>query len=74
MNGARRDYWDQVIWTQAISAVHLPVAAVPVGMATDALPVGVQVVGPYLEDRTVIDLAGRIAEVVGGFVRPSSAL
>lgn len=74
VNGARRDYWDQVIWTQAISAVHLPVAAVPVGMATDALPVGVQVVGPYLEDRTVIDLAGRIAEVVGGFVRPSSAL
>lgn len=49
-----------MIWTQAISAVHLPAAAVPIGLATDGLPVGVQVVGPYLEDRTVIDLAGRI--------------
>jgi amidase len=71
VNGGQRDYWDQVIWTQAISAAHLPVAAVPIGLA-DGLPVGVQVVGPYLEDRTVIDLAGRIAEVVGGFVPPHS--
>jgi amidase len=72
VNGQPRDFWDQVIWTQAISAVQLPVAAVPIGLAADGLPVGVQVVGPYLEDRTVIDLAGRIAEVVGGFVPPYS--
>jgi amidase len=70
VNGEQRDYWDQVIWTQAISAAQLPAAAVPIGLAADGLPVGVQVVGPYLEDRTVIDVAGRIAEVVGGFVRP----
>jgi amidase len=69
-DGVRRDYWDQVIWTQAISTVHLPVASVPVGLAPDGLPVGVQVVGPYLEDRTVTDLAVRIAEVVGGYVAP----
>jgi amidase len=70
VNGVGRDYWDQVIWTQAVSAVHLPVAAVPVGLAADGLPVGVQVVGPYLEDRTVVDLAARIAAVLGGYVPP----
>ena len=70
VNGAKRDYWDQVIWTQAISVAHLPVAAVPVGRAADRLPVGAQLVGPYLEDRTVVDLAGHLAEVLEGFVPP----
>jgi hypothetical protein len=36
----------------------------------DGLPVGLQVIGPYLEDRTVIDVAGRIADLTGGFVSP----
>jgi len=34
------------------------------------LPVGVQIVGPYLEDATPIDVAGRLAEVIGGFTPP----
>jgi amidase len=54
--------------------VHLPVAAVPVGRAPDGLPVGVQVVGPYLEDRTVVDVAVRISAVVGGFASPPGYL
>jgi hypothetical protein len=29
-----------------------------------------QIVGPALEDRTPIDVAARIAEVVGGFAPP----
>ena len=36
----------------------------------DAGPEGVQVLGPYLEDRTPIDFARRLADVVGGYVRP----
>jgi len=38
VNGAARDYWDQVRWVQAISIAHLPVAAVPVGRARCGLP------------------------------------
>jgi hypothetical protein len=30
----------------------------------------VQIVAPYLEDRTAIDVACRAADVVGGFVAP----
>jgi amidase len=30
----------------------------------------VQIVGPYLEDATPIDLAARLADLVGGFQAP----
>jgi Asp-tRNA(Asn)/Glu-tRNA(Gln) amidotransferase A subunit family amidase len=35
--------------------------------------VGLQIVGPYLEDATPIDVAGRVAEVVGGFRPPAGS-
>ena len=36
----------------------------------DGLPVGLQVMGPFLEDATSIDLAGAIGELMGGFRPP----
>ena len=66
----RVPYWDQVRWVQAVSTVHLPVATVPVGLSRAGLPVGVQVVGPFLEDRTVVDVA---AAGVGGRRIPAAA-
>jgi amidase len=70
VNGTIRPYGDQFTWLQAIGVVHLPVVVVPVGLTPGSLPVGIQVVGPHLEDRTVIDIAGRIGEVTGGFQAP----
>jgi amidase len=61
---------EQVRWTQAISTAYLPTASVPVGLTAAGLPVGLQVVGPYLEDRTVVDVARRLADVVGGYRPP----
>jgi amidase len=43
------------------------VAAVPLGLSEAGLPVGAQLAGPYLGDRTVVDLAGRIGEALRGF-------
>jgi amidase len=43
---------------------------VPAGRTRHGLPVGVQVVGPYLEDRTVIDVARHIERAVGPFRPP----
>jgi amidase len=48
----------------------LPATAVPVGRTPARLPVGFQVVGPYLEDRTPIDFARRLADVIGGYESP----
>jgi amidase len=44
----------------------------PAGLTADGLPVGLQIMGPDLEDATPIDFAERIASVVGGFVPPPS--
>ena len=49
----------------------LPAAVVPVGIS-DGLPVGVQVVAPFLEDRTALDVARRIEARLGGFAPPSA--
>ena len=49
---------------------YLPVTMAPVGLTSQGLPVGIQIVGPYLEDRTTIDFASRLREMIGGFVAP----
>lgn len=74
VNGQEREYWDQVCWIAAASACQLPAVSVPVGLTESGLPVGLQIVAPYLEDLTAIDLARRIAEVIGGFVPPPAAI
>ncbi len=70
VNGETRPYWDQVCWIAYAGAAELPAVSAPVGTTAAGLPVGIQVVGPYLEDRTAIDVARRITDVVGGFVAP----
>jgi amidase len=47
----------------------LPATAIPLGLA-NGLPVGVQMVGPWLEDRTPLKLAELIEREFGGFVPP----
>ncbi len=49
----------------------LPATVAPVGRLANGLPVGMQIVGPYLEDRTPIDFARHLADVVGGFEAPT---
>ncbi len=70
VNGAPRAYGDQFAWVQSVGVVHLPAAVAPAGLTPGGLPVGVQVVGPYLGDRTVVDVVTRMAEVAGGFRAP----
>ena len=57
-------------WPGIVGVAHLPATAVPVGLSTDGLPIGVQVVGPYLEDRTALDVARHVFRTSGGFRRP----
>jgi amidase len=57
-------------WIAPATLVGCPATAVPVGRTGAGLPVGLQVVGPYLEDATPIDIAIRIAGLIGGFVAP----
>ena len=70
VNDETRDYWDQIVWPGMASMAGLPATVAPVGLASDGLPVGIQIVGPYLHDRSTIDFARRLGEVVGGYEPP----
>jgi amidase len=63
-------YPDQLAWPGIATLPGLPSTAIPTGFAPDGLPVGVQIVGPWLEDRTPLRLAELIEREFGGFKPP----
>jgi len=65
-----RPYLDLMFWNTFANLAGLPSTAAPVGRTAQGLPVGAQILGPYLEDATPIDFADRITTVIGGFVPP----
>ncbi len=65
-----RPYNDLWFWISFATHTGHPAAVVPVGLTDEGLPVGMQIIGPYLEDATPIDVAIKIEEVLGGFRRP----
>jgi len=70
VNGAERSYVELFAWISIATLGYLPAASAPVGLTRGGLPVGVQIVAPYLEDRTAVDFARRLGEVIGGFEAP----
>jgi amidase len=48
-----------------------PSTAFPVGLTKGGLPIGLQAIGPYLEDRTPIRFAALVAREGGGFRAPA---
>jgi amidase len=63
-------YPDQLAWPGIATLPGLPATAIPLGLSREGLPVGVQIVGPWLEDRTPLKLAELIEREYGGFVPP----
>jgi amidase len=63
-------YPDQLAWPGIATLPGLPATAIPTGLSPQGLPVGVQIVGPWLEDRTPLKLAELIEREFGGFVAP----
>lgn len=63
-------YLDQVLWAGVATLPGLPATAVPIERTDTGLPVGVQIVGPYLEDRTTLAFARLVEREFGGFVPP----
>ena len=70
VDGVDRPYINATFWTGMFGVLGLPVAVPPVGRTADGLPVGVQVVAPFLHDRDAITIAGLIADVAGGYDVP----
>lgn len=70
VDGKRRPYTDHLSWIAPATTADLPATSAPVGVTPEGLPVNVQIIGDYLEDRTTIQFADLLAEVRGGFQPP----
>ena len=57
-------------WPGIATLPGLPSTAIPTGFSPEGLPVGVQIVGPWREDRTTLKLAELIEREFGGFKPP----
>ena len=64
VNGESQPYLNNIAWTGMIGIMGLPSAVPPIGLTASGLPVGVQVVAPYLHDRTAIRVAALLVEAV----------
>jgi amidase len=70
VDGAKVPYNDQSVWAGIATLNGLPATTAPIGRTESGLPIGVQIIGRYLEDRTTIAFAGLIEREFGGFTPP----
>ena len=63
-------YLHAMQWTGLVTIADLPATAVPTTRLVDGMPVGLQAVGPRLEDRTPLRLAQLAERELGGYVEP----
>ncbi len=68
--GGSREIMDLAWWIGFPTLTGCPATVAPIGRTRGGLPVGIQIMGPYLEDATTIDFAARLKGVIGGFERP----
>ena len=70
-NNKLMNYWDVVgPWNSLSLVAYLPATVAPIGFTPENLPVGVQIIGPYLEDHTPIQFAKLLEEMNGGYNLP----
>jgi amidase len=68
-----RHYSDLIGWSALIGSAYLPVTVPPIGRTADGLPIGIQVIAPYLHDRTSLAFVRCMADVLGGYEPPPAA-
>lgn len=63
IDGKPSPYRDQLAWSGLATLAGLPATVAPVGKTATGLPLGAQIIGPYLEDRTTIAVARLLQEM-----------
>ena len=63
-------YNDQSVWAGLATLNGFPATTVPIGHSAEGLPIGMQIVGGYLDDRTTLAFAGLVEREFGGFTAP----
>jgi len=70
VDGTKVLYSNQVAWAALATTNGFPATTMPIGRTQDGLPIGAQIIGGYLQDRTTIAFAGLLEREFGGFARP----
>jgi amidase len=70
IDGVEIDYDLQVVYPALTTLCGQPSTAFPAGLGEDGLPVALQAIGPYLEDRTPLRFVELLAQEIGGFMPP----
>ena len=70
IDGKDYPYFDQLVWPELATTSGLPATVAPIERSETGLPIGVQIIGPYLEDRTTLAFAELIEREFGGFTPP----
>ena len=65
VNGEERPVWEQWFWAGLANPTYLPALAMPVGLAPDGLPVGMQILGPFMGDLLTLRFGELAEEVLG---------
>lgn len=68
--GRTQPFWDLLSYITPATLTGCPATTAPVGLSRSGLPVGLQIMGPFLEDATPIGFARLLALEIGGFQRP----
>jgi amidase len=70
VDGTDIPYGDQIMWSANATLAGLPSTAMPIALSSEGLPIGMQIIGPAMEDRTTIAFAELVEREYGGFVAP----
>jgi amidase len=72
IDGKKVPYGTQVAWAGIATSNGLPATTMPIAHTDGGLPIGVQIIGGYLDDNTTIAFAGFVEREFGGFTPPPS--
>jgi amidase len=70
VNGEPRNHFQLSQWLMLVNLLDLPATMTPIARTDAGLPVGMQVIAPYLHDRRAIRVSGLVSEVIGGYEVP----
>ena len=70
VDGVTRSYWDQTKWSALANIAGAPATTMPITTNAAGLPIGVQAMGPPGGDRTTVEFAALLTEVLGGYRIP----
>ncbi len=71
VDGRAVPYLHGLVYPALSTVAGQPATAFPAGRSREGLPIGLQAIGPYLEDRTPIRFTALLAREIGGFTRPA---